>query len=1032
MEKQKENLANNQGNTETAEFTASYHGRLETSRDDRESGFSNEILSPSTSPSIPQLHSNSTPCGSKDEALLPIVSPLSQLGKTKTINESEPISTSSLSAPLSPSQERSFKLVSSVSLSKKRPFISTEKNEMNSQENATDGSSIGVYSSPLPLVSPSLPPVTANSSILINDAENFHHTLPSPILGPPLTATVARVEALDTSEIIRADAPAPVLSASRRVGEGGDTNFAEGSRMEYSGVGTFFQTNTVTSGELELQPSVGEGGSTNHSIRSNKYCSSRLLLQRLMPVIAQRDYLESDIRKIERSSKFSWKVSETWFVSVKYISTEKMKLLEPKKEWMTSFLRYGSACENSEEANLSPTSDWPVSLKDFVEAPFAFESILLSLSVALWGTVWYHNDLLDALIANSVQDEKNSSSENCNANQEYAISVVSLFNWLSGKGIDVFVTSPGRSAAHFVPACILASEKNFSATNCSENISREDLSNDSPFPPFNGACKSRVDRILVVLVYEPESGLWSPATIARHIRVAVEKNKEWLKLSRKDQLKQEQKRLANMRLEHKKFRLRRRRRRWEKFCQQEPINSQKILVSKESAQNHYLKEENDSSMSSKNSLDIEKSLQVDVSTVSSCEGPFEKMMYPNLQQGSLDFFAVISKVRHPWFRLVCIRFVVGAVSGVFCLVVGLLLVFAMLKSMHWCVQLRESNQESICLSSADNTTSFLSNSSSSSVCVKQLYEATFSSQLVAAFFYGQKAGQGRLLIAAICISFFAIISGVLTIFFFVRSYAVGSTKRKFLYVYHGLNLSLGATIVGLVAGTMYWIIYLKMKGKSEIYCSFLSSNAQGQCLLLQENCGDFRYAIFLAPKDEIILLALSIVMLFFALSQFVTFCVPLKPSHKQKILTAIPDTYAFRPSPFSPDGLSISQQSVLRNSLYPTLYENLVEQNNELNRLVSENKTVKEMIDASEQHKQNFRRHSNRGVVKKKYGSNNPRRRRNRKSMICRYHRSAPSHPSALPSCGVAQPYLGSQLQMKVESIANETVEREKYTLYST
>lgn len=1030
MEKQEDNLANSQGNTERTEFISSYHGRLASSRDYQESSINNENLSPCSTPSIPQLHSDDTPCGSKVDVRLPNLPPLSQFGIAMSTSALEPISTSSVSELLLPSQENSSKLVSSSSFSKDTPFISSEKREINSLENVSKGSSIYVSTPPLALAPPSSTSATANFSMLINDSENICHTLPSPALGPPLAATAARVEMLDTADIIRVDAPVLLSSAFRLIGEGENSSTTEGSSRPYCGVGTVFRTDTATSGGMELQFSPDEGGSTSPSNHLNMQFSSRLLLQRLMPVISQRDYLESDIRKIEKSSKFSWKVSETWFISVKYISTKKIKLLEPKEEWTTSFLRYGSAHENPDEPNLSPTSDWPVSVKDFVEAPFAFESIFLSLSVALWGTVWYHNDLVDALIADSVQDEKNASRENCNENQEYVVSVVSLFNWLSSKGIDVFVTSPGRSAAYFVPACILSSENCFCDKNCSQRISGEGESNDCPFPPLNCACKSRRERVLVVLVYAAESGLWSPATIARHIRVAVEKNKQWLKMSRKEHLKQKQKRLKILRLEHKKFRLQRRRKRWEKFCQQEPINPLKILESRENAQSHYLKEKKDSLRTSKNSLDIEKTLQVDVSTASSSEGPFEKMMYPNLQQADFDFFAVIGKVRHPWFRRACIRLVIGAVSGFFCLVMGLLLVFVMPQRMHWCVQRRERGQESICLSSTDYTASFLSNSSSSSSCVKSFYEASFSSKLVGAFFFGQEASVGKLLISAICISFFAIISGFLTTFFFVRSYAVGSTKRKFLYVYHGINLSLGVAIVGLVAGTMYWIVYLKVKKKTEIYCTFLSPMAQGQCLLLQKNCGDFRYAIFLIPRDEVTLLILSAVMLFFSLLQYVAFCIPLKANHKQKILTAIPDTYAFRPSPFSPDGLSISQQSVLRNSLYPTLYENLVEQNNDLNRLVSENKTVKEMVDATEQHKQNFRRHSNSGALKKKYGADNYRRRRKRKRMICRYHRSAPSHPSILSSCGVAEPYLGSQLQMQVENIANEIVEREEYSLH--
>eukprot|EP00796_Vickermania_ingenoplastis_P006148 gene6148-4427_t len=651
-------------------------------------------------------------------------------------------------------------------------------------------------------------------------------------------------------------------------------------------------------------------------------------LKYVAPVVQQHDYKRSDIAETVKRTRYQWEVPSSAAVKVRWFQNDLLVALEPRARVLTTFLNAGDLNLSLDFLHPKETERC-ISMKDFIDAPFAFDSIFLAISVALWGSVAFANDLLVAIAKESGVNDPKVLKET-----EFVVSVLGLFAWLNEKGFDVLVTTPGRSAARF-----FGSKRSYV-----ERRNRLDALDNCSLKAVSGAAPYS-QRVLVVLIYDSKHEVWSPATIRRHIRVVTATHHQLRREEKREQDVLEREAKEKAKLARRRHRERRRKKRWDQKIKELEANN-----------NVEIKEENTGSVSRSISLfDTKKSKEQAIvakpaavameSSVLSQEGPFDSMLYPNLEQTDFGVRAVVSRILHPWFLPVRVRLFAGIPLCIISIVIGVALVCVLEKETMSCITL-DGNPQCVAESEINNAAP----PHVTAACINSMYHSSFASSVPHRFLFGPVLGVGRTIVGSVCCAFVTLITGFATVFFALRAYAVASRRKGFLVIFHVINIGLGLVSVVLAIGGVVHVVQMRRSSRVSS-CSWLQPLDKKNCYLQLSSCPMFERRVYDPKASGWAEILLASFFLFFSFLHCVTLCIPLRPrKHADKMKSAIPDTYTFRPSPFAPDGLSPDQQNQVRYSLYGVLQQNLDDQNQEMNRLVSKNKMVAEMMLTYHEH----------------------------------------------------------------------------------
>ncbi|AYU83256.1 hypothetical protein LdCL_350050700 [Leishmania donovani] len=690
------------------------------------------------------------------------------------------------------------------------------------------------------------------------------------------------------------------------------------------------------------------------------------------PLIQQFDFRKRDIKSIACTSVFSIADVNTVAVKLRLLRHEVLGRAEPIANIQQAAMRAGRvktiASNNPKKQRASASAVAPpdvvpeppdvVDVSDFHDTLAVFDSPTLAISYALWGSVAPYNDLVRALWAfcapnrrprsggeSRTRDGDDSALE---AERQRADAVAaaaapastlvgnkthiwvrfsSVLRFLNHCGIDVLIVSPDRKAA---------------TSFCAK---RPHLHRSHRRPSAHVTHATPRRRVLVALSYDREQGLWCPLTTARPIRQVAS---QWREYQRSQRLQTPRRAGRGKHKAHAATTVQAKEDAVEarvQTCEQHPAPHPQQPQQSEpggtgAAANkapHVVV-----TVSGDNPSDGSKT----PSLKSGKRPPFHAVLYPNLVQTDVGFTLLLRQGLHPLLRTVCVRLTVGVSLGCVAVLFGLALIVYATKTTDAClVDVRAS--QCVDVGSSGNSGGFASASDSSCLWILlSLFPPAYHAGLSNRYLYGPPAAPGKCLIVSICCSFAALLDNVLIVYFAVRYLALGGAQPCFFHLLRSIQAVLGAIACAFAA----YVLSIFHRRLHVVPCAALAAGDAVLCTAHLESCSNrYAYGAHGPLSGTNVALVLACVYLAVCVLHWLVAALPVLPriATQDRIPTAKPDTYTFRPSLFAPDGPTPIEVDQLRQAMQQPLRQELRHCVQARGRLLTTTTTIGEVMQAN-------------------------------------------------------------------------------------
>jgi hypothetical protein len=331
--------------------------------------------------------------------------------------------------------------------------------------------------------------------------------------------------------------------------------------------------------------------------------------------------------------------------------------------------------------------------------------------------------------------------------------------------------------------------------------------------------------------------------------------------------------------------------------------------------------------------------------------PFDGVLYPNLVQTDVGFSLMLKQALHPLFGVARLRLVVGVPLGFIAVLFGLAFIIYVTKTTAVCFF--DSVTQACVVTRGDDggggvrsADDVPASSSSGLACIAaQSGDALegFDGQLSLRFLYGQPVSPGNCLIVIMSCVFAATVDAMLITFFAARYLALGGVRPRFHYVLQAVQFVLGAITCAFAA----YVLFCFRARFHRMECDALKAADATLCSTRLSSCGPrYSYQAYTSIRGPHVVLPLAIVYLVLCVLHWLVSLLPVVPSpaRQDAIPTATPDTYAFRPSFFAPDGPSPDEIEQLRNVMRAPLRQDLQQCVQQRDRLLTASTTIGEMM----------------------------------------------------------------------------------------
>lgn len=566
----------------------------------------------------------------------------------------------------------------------------------------------------------------------------------------------------------------------------------------------------------------------------------------------------------------------------------------------------------------------------------------------------------------------------------------SVLRFLNHNGVDVLVVTSNRKAASSFCAKRRQVRRRVRRESADAHAARGDGeasrsgddNNDAVSGPSDlsqkaapalssgvAASSEQLRRVLVALSYDDKQCLWCPLTVSRPIRPIAEAWHQSRRLSRRQahqtQRRERRRAQAAAAEREKKAAAQAKLNAWQQrmtaFC---PVGaaattttpSVTVTATEVAGPGGYVMEAARHVAVVVPNTDNFTAAMTDESSSRTAKAgnklPFDGVLYPNLTQTDVGFKVMLTQGMHPLFGLARLRLLVGMLLGVITFLFGLAFIIFVTKTTGVCffdsATLQCILPGDVVAASSDSSSS--SNSSSGSTSCFPILAGNaldgFDSKLSNRFLYGRPVSPGNCLIVTMCCVFTAILACVLIAFFAARYLALGGVRPCFHYILQAVQFVLSAIACAFAA----YVVFCFHERRHTMACATLKPADATLCAARLGHCGArYAYTAHTRLTGTNVALALAIVYLILCVLHWLTSLLPVVPSPAQQdaIPTATPDTYAFRPSLFAPDGLTPPEVERLRAVMQGPLRQDLQQWVQQQDRLLTASTTIGEIMQAN-------------------------------------------------------------------------------------
>ncbi|KAG5467589.1 hypothetical protein CUR178_01233 [Leishmania enriettii] len=711
------------------------------------------------------------------------------------------------------------------------------------------------------------------------------------------------------------------------------------------------------------------------------------------PIIQQFDFHKTDIKNIACTSVFTLGDVSTVTVRLRLLRHEVLGRAEPIANIQQAAMRAGriKVCKpktSDKKRALTPgvaPPDAPpepprvVKITDFHDTLAVFDNALLAISFALWSSVAPYNDLVRALLAfcapalrlrsggKTKRNDENggaavadklqvdavaaaaaSASTQAAPKRRIRVPFSSVLRFLNHCGVDVLVMTPDRKCASSFCAKrrhVSAGGRRPSAGFAYATQTTSELG--GAVAGETAAAAAPLRRVLVALSYDQKEALWCPLTTSRPLRQVASQWSDYRRSqrrqTRRDARREKRKAEAESAAQAKRDAIEAQLVAWQQRIAssgQGPQQSEAGATDAAAASFRSIATATDGAPHV--SIDFPGDSPSDGSKTPSLKSgdrlPFHKVLYPTLVQTNLSFALLLRQGLHPLFAMVRVRLIVGVPLGCFVVLFGVAFIVYVSQTTDVCLIDLRAGQ---CVD--------VGSSDSDSGCIALLMSfvpATYDAALSRRYLYGPPMAPGKCLIVTICCSFAALLDNVLIVFFAVRYLALGSIQPCFIHVLRGVQAVLGAIVCAFAA----YILSIFHRRLDVLPCSALVAGDAMLCEARLQSCGHrYAYGAHGPLKGANVALILACVYLVLCVLHWVVAALPVLPSvdAQDRIPTATPDTYAFHPSLFAPDGPMPPEVNQLRHAMQPPLRQELRHHSQARDRLLTTMTTIGEMMQAN-------------------------------------------------------------------------------------
>ncbi|CAD2216570.1 hypothetical protein ADEAN_000403200 [Angomonas deanei] len=705
-----------------------------------------------------------------------------------------------------------------------------------------------------------------------------------------------------------------------------------------------------------------------------------------MPLVAQHNYHKSDIKLLSVASEYTFgdlqscdyvieavtsslllKLEPKEVIKAKYEKMSKVKSIDAKlkrqqqRQALSTRERRRSTSVTTQElpmeAKVARHAIEPLTPYDVSNGLIAYDNLMMAISFALFKTVTYTNALVELadqyfreIRESNFRKERAKRKEGrkeedwdahlSSSSGSYTdlktfrvkVSVPTLFRWVNSLGIDVLVVSEDRRAASSFCA-----KKNTLVRNGlnSEVVVKKgpitelsSLGSDSqPFTHESSVEDDTPKRILVVLEYDSKRQLWSPLTIKEPIRETAAYVREENRLRRKEKHKLF---LETLREEEKAK---------QKREEQQALEAKRIAwINKNVQAEEQWRVSHTATLAAPDPLldprIVKEGAPAEDKTTAGNQLPFSTFVYPNLTQTDCGCIPVLKQSMHPIFGCIRIKLFLGLLLSVCGLAIGIAsLVFT---SVHvaTCVFSTATGQ---CIPSAD-----------SSSCQTRLFSGLekLGGNIAKSVLFGAPVAGGNALVVAISLQFVYLLCLLMVVFMATRFMATKSKKAVCFYVLQIVHVLMAAVMCAFSA---YAVYYLKNIANA-FQCASLSSRQQVYCDTLYEVCASSGLVFqvqYKTSKDSTTVFALTLVFTILCGLELLIALLPLLPKKavQEQLRMAVPDTIAFLPNYYAPDGLhSAAQRELLHQQIRPTVKKDIRHQIKKKGRVLTHNASIGQMM----------------------------------------------------------------------------------------
>ncbi|KAK7200881.1 hypothetical protein NESM_000146900 [Novymonas esmeraldas] len=715
------------------------------------------------------------------------------------------------------------------------------------------------------------------------------------------------------------------------------------------------------------------------------------------PLIQQHDFRKTDIKLIACTSVFTMGDVNTVAVKLRRLRHEVLGRTEPIHNVQQAAMRAGrvkgpkpmrshTPHERAPAAAVVGTADTAteaalvapprvVDVADFHDTLVSFDNALLAVSFALWGSVAPYNDVVDALLAFCAADfpprstvgasqpagasavEGTHDAGDGDSNQAGApvaasppkkrvrVPFSSVLRFLNHCGVDVLVVSPNRKAASSF--CAKGRHVRKAGQRPLADVAHASADAAAAAAAATADATRPLRRVLVALSYDRAKGLWCPLTTSRPIRHVAE---QWHAF-----------RCARRRRTRRSDRREQRRTDAEAAAQAQRAAVEAKLVAWQERTAAYRQPQEPQQVgvvvtATRSLADEVPHVAIAVPSATVDDGrepadlkagnrlPFHAVLYPNLVQTDVGFTLLLRQGLHPLLAPVRTRLLLGAPVGCVAVLFGIALIIYVSKTtevclfdvlLNKCVGVEGGSGSLGDVGDSDCLAAFATPAASA-----------YHESLPNRYLFGPPAAPGRCLVVAISCGFAALVVGVLIVYFAVRYLALGGIRPCFFHVLRGIQAVLGAPVCAFAA----YVVFLFSSRHHTLPCSSLSDGDATLCAARLASCaGRFVYMAHAPLSGANVALALAAVHLVLCSLHWLVAALPLLPDRatQDRIPSATPDTYTFRPSLFAPDGPTPAEVKLLQQAMQPPLRQELQHYIQTRDRLLTTTATIGEMMQAN-------------------------------------------------------------------------------------